>query len=287
MKKFTSSFLVLIWICTNIQIVGQEKMPQVREDGVYTYVDQMPVYSTGQEGLMNYLSEAVKYPAYAKAKGISGVVLVQFVIKKNGKTSQCKIIRGIEPSLDAETLRVVKGIPGKWIPGREKGKKVPVSFTIPVNFRLTGKMNSSSIYDGLKVNRNIKASLEGIWQICTHVKSLDYGKFDIQTGPYLKILSSDKNFFNMYLSIMNGRSVITAMGTYTQSSTDTYVEKIFKSVTDPELTGIYNELEFGFISENLLQVSYQMPGRPMRSTEVWVRIIQPDLKQPELLPQTF
>ena len=287
MKKFTFSFLVLIWICTNIQIVGQEKMSQVREDGVYTYVDQMPVYSTGQEGLMNYLSETVKYPAYAKEKGISGVVLVQFVIKKNGKTSQCKIVQGIEPSLDAEALRVVKGIPGKWIPGREKGKKVPVSFTIPVNFRLTGKTNSLSIYDGLKVNRNIKASLEGIWQICTRVKPLGYGKFDIQTGPYLKILSSDKNLFNMHLSIMNGRSVITAMGTYAQTSDNTYVEKIFKSVTDPELTGTDSKLEFGFISENLLEVSFRLPGRPVDSKEVWVRIIQPNLKQPEILPQTF
>ena len=52
MKKFAFSFLVLIWICSNIQMAAQEKMLQVREDGVYMYVDQMPVYPKGQEGII-------------------------------------------------------------------------------------------------------------------------------------------------------------------------------------------------------------------------------------------
>ena len=66
-------------------------------------------------------------------------------------------MRGVDPLLDEEALRVVKGIPGKWVPGREKGKKVPVSYTIPVSFRLSGENNSSSSNEGLKVNKNIKA----------------------------------------------------------------------------------------------------------------------------------
>ena len=248
MKKFAFSFLVLIWICSNIQMAAQEKMLQVREDGVYMYVDQMPVYPKGQEGIMQYIAKTVKYPAYARAKGASGTVLVQFVIKKNGKTSQFEVVRGVDPLLDEEALRVVKGIPGKWVPGREKGKKVSVSYTIPVSFRLSGENNSSSSNEGLKVNKNIKASLEGVWQICT---------------------------------------VITAMGTYAQTSDCTYVEKIFKSITDPELTGADSKLKFEFISENLLQISYQLPGRPLPSKEIWVRVIQPNLKQPELFPQTL
>jgi len=97
-------------------MAAQEKMLQVREDGVYTYVDQMPVYPKGQEGIMQYIAKTVKYPAYARAKGASGTVLVQFVIKKNGKTSQFEVVRGVDPLLDEEALRVVKGIPGKWVP---------------------------------------------------------------------------------------------------------------------------------------------------------------------------
>ncbi|MFQ7279149.1 DUF4488 domain-containing protein [Bacteroides caccae] len=162
-----------------------------------------------------------------------------------------------------------------------------MSYTIPVSFRLSGENNSSSSNEGLKVNKNIKASLEGVWQICTHVEPLGYGKFDIQTGPYMKILSSDKNFFNIHLAITDERAVITAMGTYAQTSDCTYVEKIFKSRTDPELTGADSKLKFEFISENLLQISYQLPGRSLPSKEIWVRVIQPNLKQPELFPQTL
>ncbi|GFH87900.1 TonB family protein [Bacteroides acidifaciens] len=287
MKKVTC-FLLLAWICNSIQMFAQEKMVQVREDGVYMYVDQMPVYSQGgQEGIMKYLTEAVRYPIVAQEKGISGNVFVQFVVKKNGRISDFKVVRGVEPSLDEEALRVVKGIPGKWIPGREKGKKVPVSYTIPISFRLTGKSQLPSLSNSVTVNKNIKTPLEGIWQICTCVKPLGDGKFDIQTGPYLKILSSDKNLFNVHLSVISGRSVITAMGTYEQTSDNTYVEKIFKSVTDPELTGADSNLEFRFVSENLLEISYRLPGRPVNSKEIWVRVIQPNLKQPEILLQTF
>ena len=95
------------------------------------------------------------------------------------------------------------------------------------------------------------------------------------------------NFFNIHLAITDERAVITAMGTYTQTSDCTYVEKIFKSITDPELTGADSKLKFEFISENLLQISYQLPGRPLPSKEIWVRVIQPNLKQPELFPQTL
>lgn len=77
------------------------------------------------------------------------------------------------------------------------------------------------------------------------------------------------------------------MGTYAQTSDCTYVEKIFKSRTDPELTGADSKLKFEFISENLLQISYQLPGRSLPSKEIWVRVIQPNLKQPELFPQTL
>lgn len=287
MKKFTFSFLLLVWICSNIQVVAQQKMEQVRQDGVYYFADQMPVYPGGQAAIMQYLTKEVKYPAEALKKGISGNVLVQFVVGKKGKLSDFKVVRGVDPLLDAEALRAVKGLPGKWIGGRNKGKRVRVLYTIPVNFQTSVSENRSSLEKDLKMNKNIKAPLEGIWQICTSVKPLGYGKYKIETGSYLKILSSDKKFTNMYFDQEGGRSVITAMGTYNKTSDATYVENIVKSVTDPELTGIANTLDYGFLSENLLVVSYQMPNRPVRGTEIWVRIVQPELKQPEIMPATF
>lgn len=287
MKKFTFSFLLLVWICSNIQVVAQQKMEQVRQDGVYYFADQMPVYPRGQAAIMQYLTKEVKYPAEALKKGISGNVLVQFVVGKKGKLSDFKVVRGVDPLLDTEALRAVKSLPGKWIAGRNKGKRVRVLYTIPVNFRTSVSENRSSLEKDLKMNKNIKAPLEGIWQICTSVKPLGYGKYKIETGSYLKILSSDKKFTNMYFDQAGGRSVITAMGTYNKTSDATYVENIVKSVTDPELAGVANTLDYGFLSENLLVVSYQMPNRPVRGTEIWVRVVQPELKQPEIMPATF
>lgn len=287
MKKFTFSFLLLVWICSNIQVVAQQKMEQVRQDGVYYFADQMPVYPGGQTAIMQYLTKEVKYPAEALEKGISGSVLVQFVVGKKGKLSDFKVVRGVDPLLDAEALRTVKSLPGKWIAGRNKGKRVSVLYTIPVNFRTSRSENRPAQGNDLKVNKNIKAPLEGIWQICTSVEPLGYGKYKIETGSYLKILSSDKKFTNMYFDQEGGRSVITAMGTYNKTSDATYVENIVKSVTDPELTGIANTLDFGFLSDNLLVVSYQMPNRSVKGMEIWVRIVQPELKQPEITPATF
>lgn len=287
MKKFTFSFLLLVCICSNIQVVAQQKMEQVRQDGVYYFADQMPVYPGGQAAIMQYLTKEVKYPAEALKKGISGNVLVQFVVGKKGKLSDFKVVRGVDPLLDTEALRAVKSLSGKWIAGRNKGKRVRVLYTIPVNFRTSVSENRSSLEKDLKMNKNIKAPLEGIWQICTSVKPLGYGKYKIETGSYLKILSSDKKFINMYFDQAGGRSVITAMGTYNKTSDATYVENIVKSVTDPELAGVANTLDYGFLSENLLVVSYQMPNRPVRGTEIWVRVVQPELKQPEIMPATF
>lgn len=287
MKKFTFSFLLLVWICSNIQVVAQQKMEQVRQDGVYYFADQMPVYPGGQAAIMQYLTKEVKYPAEALKKGISGNVLVQFVVGKKGKLSDFKVIRGVDSLLDAEALRAVKRLPGKWIAGRNKGKRVRVLYTIPVNFRTSRPENRPALGNDLKVNKNIKAPLEGIWQICTSVKPLGYGKYEIETGLYWKILSSDKNFVNMDFDQQNGRSLITTAGTYNKTSDATYVENIVKSVAAPELAGVANTLEFGFLSENLLVVSYQMPNRPTRGTEIWVRVVQPELKQPEILPAAF
>ena len=89
----------------------------------------------GSEGLNLYLRENVKYPTIAQQNGIQGMVLVQFVVECNGSITDVNVIRGVDPSLDREAIRVVKKMP-KWTPGMQDGKPVQVRFTLPVNFRL-------------------------------------------------------------------------------------------------------------------------------------------------------
>jgi TonB family protein len=105
------------------------------KEKVYEEVDQMPEYPGGMAEMQKYLMSSVKYPADAHKKGVQGKVFVSFVVGKDGVVKDVNIARGADPLLDAEALRVVKSFP-KWSPGLEKGKKVAVQYTVPINFVL-------------------------------------------------------------------------------------------------------------------------------------------------------
>ena len=85
--------------------------------------------------LRTYIANAIKYPVIAQENGIQGKVYVTFVVGKDGSVSDAKIARGVDPSLDKEALRVVNTLP-KWKPGKQRGKPVNVSYTVPINFVL-------------------------------------------------------------------------------------------------------------------------------------------------------
>jgi periplasmic protein TonB len=99
------------------------------------FVEQMPEFPGGQEALQKYLGANIRYPSIASEMGISGRVILQFVVDKNGKISNIKMLRGIGGGCDEEAVRVVKGMPS-WRAGRQNGKEVPVYFTLPVLFTL-------------------------------------------------------------------------------------------------------------------------------------------------------
>jgi periplasmic protein TonB len=84
---------------------------------------------------MKWIASEVKYPEIAKENGITGKVYVQFVINKDGKVVDVQILRGVDPYLDKEALRVVAAMPA-WSPGKQRGKTVKVSFQLPINFKL-------------------------------------------------------------------------------------------------------------------------------------------------------
>jgi len=95
----------------------------------------MPEYPGGLLALRTFLASNVKYPTEAAKKGIHGKVYVNFVVEKDGTVGLVKIARSVDPSLDAEAIRVVKLLTN-WKPGKQKGKDVRVSFTVPIQFAL-------------------------------------------------------------------------------------------------------------------------------------------------------
>ncbi len=102
---------------------------------VFYIVEDMPEFPGGEMAFREYIANTVKYPVVAQEKGIQGKVYVSFVVTKDGGVADAKIARGVAPSLDQEALRVVNNLP-KWQPGKQRGKAVNVSYTIPINFVL-------------------------------------------------------------------------------------------------------------------------------------------------------
>lgn len=105
-------------------------------DKPFDVVEQMPEFPGGQEALMQFLRQEVKYPKEAEEKGLQGRVVVRYIIEKDGSISEVEIAKSVNEYLDAEALRVVNAMP-KWIPGKQKGENVRVKFTLPISFRLS------------------------------------------------------------------------------------------------------------------------------------------------------
>ncbi|WP_088655667.1 energy transducer TonB [Geofilum rhodophaeum] len=109
---------------------------ETRDEGeIFMIVEEMPEFPGGNEALQKYLAQSVRYPVIAQENGIQGRVYIQFVINQNGEVTNATILRGVDPSLDREALRVVEAMP-KWKPGKQRNRPVRVSYTVPINFVL-------------------------------------------------------------------------------------------------------------------------------------------------------
>ena len=102
---------------------------------IFTVVETMPEFPGGQGALLQYLAKSIKYPVIAQENGIQGRVSCSFVVNKDGSIVDAEVIRGVDPSLDKEALRVINSMP-KWNPGMQRNKPVRVKYTVPVMFRL-------------------------------------------------------------------------------------------------------------------------------------------------------
>ena len=117
-----------------VVVAKNESAASVTGD-VYEVVDKMPEFPGGMVGLMQYLSKNIKYPADARTKGKEGRVIVSVIINTKGKATNPTIIKSVDPSLDAEALRVAGTMPD-WVPGTKNGIPVNVKYTFPVTFSL-------------------------------------------------------------------------------------------------------------------------------------------------------
>ncbi|MBQ1185659.1 MAG: energy transducer TonB [Muribaculaceae bacterium] len=118
------------------QVVVKEPEPEpVKEEEIFVAVEQQPEFPGGTAALMKWLASNVRYPQMALENGISGRVIVKFVVEKDGSVSGVTLVRGVDKDLDREAIRVVKSMP-KWQPGKNNGQAVRCYFNLPVNFKL-------------------------------------------------------------------------------------------------------------------------------------------------------
>ena len=166
-------------IASNISCISSEKQEEISEkqesraaEGeVFMVVEEMPEFPGGMGECMKWLSQNIKYPADAKEKGVQGRVIVQFVVEKDGTIVNAKVVRGVDPDLDAEALRVVNQSP-KWKPGKQKGEAVRVKYTLPIMFKLD---NDSSDSKAAEAPREAKVDENGVHQVCEEMPEFPGG----------------------------------------------------------------------------------------------------------------
>ena len=116
---------------TAVQVEEEE----VEEQEIFQVVEEMPEFPGGMGECMKFLGKNIKYPTISQENGVQGRVIVQFVVNKDGSIVDPVVVRGVDPYLDKEALRVIAMMP-KWKPGKQRGKAVRVKYTVPVMFRL-------------------------------------------------------------------------------------------------------------------------------------------------------
>lgn len=109
--------------------------PEIKDTEVYTIVDQMPQFPSGEEGLRRFIGKFMQYPRDAHEQGVEGRILCAFIVDKEGAISNIEIVKGLYPSLDDEAMRVLSIMPS-WKPGINNGERVNVKCILPIDFTI-------------------------------------------------------------------------------------------------------------------------------------------------------
>lgn len=116
---------------SNTTASGESQKPEILE-----FAQVSPEFPGGEAKLIEYLTDNIRYPNFARINEIEGIVNVEFVVNEDGSISNIKVLSGIKGGCDEEAVRVIKNMP-KWSPGLQAGHPVKVYFNVPINFQLS------------------------------------------------------------------------------------------------------------------------------------------------------
>ena len=158
-RFFTLAILPLFLLMgVTTDVFAQDNKKKKKEDVIV-----MAQFKGGQEALVDYLLQNTRYPAEAMRDEITGEVIVEFVVERNGMITNAKIVKSVAPSLDQEALRVVTNMPN-WEPGTKNGLRMRSQLTIPINFKVIrehGKfVDAETMDDGIQKKSKRKRKLK-------------------------------------------------------------------------------------------------------------------------------
>ena len=164
------------------------------DDEPFVVVEQMPQYPGGQEAMFKFLAQNLRYPVKAQQNGVQGMVILSFIVTKTGEINTIKIVRGVDPELDNEAMRVVKTMP-IWIPGKQKGENVNVIYTLPIRFNLTGDSKGNGKVS-LKIENNQLTISDNSGSLSLHLKDKNSMPLfiyddDVVTSDFIEHLSAN------------------------------------------------------------------------------------------------
>jgi len=122
-------------VVEEVQVAAEEVQEEDSEAEPFVVVEEMPMFPGGEVALLSYIAEHTQYPEVAKENNIQGKVIVRFCVTSKGGVDKVEILKGVDPELDKEAIRVVKTLPA-FKPGKQGGKPVPVWYMVPINFTL-------------------------------------------------------------------------------------------------------------------------------------------------------
>lgn len=275
------SLLIVLSICLS-SFAQTKPIEKMNKDGVYLAPDVLPEYPGGQRAMQQYIAKNIKYPKEAMVKNIEGRVLVQFVVMEDGSLDGFKVVMSAHPLLDEEAVRVIKSMP-KWIPGTDEGKVVKVRYNIPIKFNSQGNQSPINTFPEVTVpigHEIQNKSMIGAWQRCFVLP----GEHDYQVklAPALKILSADHTFMHIILNGEDGKSgsLISAYGDWYMPSDDVCVETLSNTEGTIYPKGTKNEINIERLHDNLIKLSYFIPGlkNGKEWIEYWYRVPIPKTK---------
>ena len=118
-----------------VQETVQEEVQEEAPQEVFVVVEEMPSFPGGDAELFKFIYDNIKYPEIAKENNIQGKVILRFCVTYKGTVDQVSVVRGVDPALDNEAIRVIKMLP-LWKPGKQGGKPVNVWYSVPISFQL-------------------------------------------------------------------------------------------------------------------------------------------------------